>query len=128
MNKLGAAINAILGKMVSLGSSSSSGIEIGSIGINTPTHIRFSYKYFCGSKTRGIRACEGKTITINYSSEVVQGELNIQILDHQKESLIKLESGVSGTKEITATKNSIYQLVISGIKTEGGFDIKWSVK
>lgn len=128
MNKIGVAINSLFGNIISMGMSSSIGIEIGSIGINTPHHIRYSYIYFSGTKIRGIRAGEGKTISFNFTSKVKKGELRMQIMNPDQVSPIQLAVGITGTSDIKTQKNGIYKLVISGTNTEGGFDISWVVK
>jgi hypothetical protein len=59
---------------------------------------------------------------------VKSGTLSIQILDPSKTAVSNLTAGTSGTTEINADNGGIYQLVITGTKTEGSYNVSWSVK
>ena len=128
MKKLIAVISSAFGKIPFIGYSSFNGVEMGSLGLNTPNHIKFSYKYFNGTKIRGIRASAGKTISLNYTSKVTQGELTLQILDPTRVALTPLQIGTTGTTEIKTLEDGTYELVITGSKTAGSYDVSWSVK
>jgi len=50
-------------------------------GSNVGRKIKGTYQFFDGTKIKLISAKEGKTITINFASEVKEGELTMSILD-----------------------------------------------
>jgi hypothetical protein len=128
LKKLIATVRSAFGKISFIGYSSFNGVEIGAFGLNTQNHIKFSYKYFNGTKIRGIRASAGKAISVNYTSKVTRGELTLQILDPDKIAIAQLETGITETTEIKNLKDGTYKLVITGTKTEGSYDVSWSVK
>jgi hypothetical protein len=127
MGKLAEQINSTLEKIVSMASSSSNGVEIGSVNINTPHHLRFSCVYFSGTKIRGILADAGNIIIINYSLKVEKGEIKIQILGPDNAAPIQL-TAAAGTSEIKALMKGTYRLVVTGVNARGLCDISWSVK
>jgi len=101
---------------------------VGAVGSNGPNHTTESYHYLNGTKTVGISAGAGKMIDVTYTSTVESGALSLQILDPSKNLAAQLTSGTSGTTEISAGGGGIYQLVITGTKTEGSYNISWAVK
>jgi hypothetical protein len=101
---------------------------VGAVGSNGPNHAQESYHYFNGTNTFGISTSAGKTIDCTYSSAVKSGTLSIQILDPSKTAVSNLTAGTSGTTEINSGNGGVYQLVITGTKTEGSYNVSWSVK
>jgi hypothetical protein len=63
------------------------------------------YQFFDGTKIKTIRAKEGKTIIINFTSAVQEGELIISILDSSNDLVANLETNTTGIKEINSDKN-----------------------
>jgi hypothetical protein len=90
--------------------------------------IKGSYQLFDGTKIKAISAKEGKTIVINYASEVQEGELTISVLDRSNNLVVNLETNTTGTKEINSDINQKYLLVIKGTKTKGSFNVNWQIK
>jgi hypothetical protein len=101
---------------------------VGAVGSNGSNHTTESYHYLNGTKTIGISADAGKIIDVTYTSTVKSGALSLRILDPSKNLAAQLPSGNSGTTEISVGSGGTYQLVITGTKTEGSYDISWSVK
>ena len=99
--------------------------KIGYSGSAGGKHIKGSYRYFSGTKTMSIRARQGDTITVNFSSEVRRGELSLSIVDSSNNLVAALETNTSGVKKINADKKEKYRLVIKGTGTEGNFDLSW---
>ena len=97
-------------------------------GSNVGNKINGSYKLYTGTKAKTIEVEKGKTIVIDYSSEVKKGELTIKILAPDENVALELEPNKSGTKELKAEEAGKYKLIITGSKTEGNFNIKWEVK
>ncbi len=109
---------------------SASGCKItrGYVGTNVGNHISATYQLFNGTKTKSIRVDAGKTMVIDYSSEVKKGNLEIKLLDVKKELFAGLETNITGTKTITAVDSEKYELVITGADTEGSFDVSWETQ
>jgi hypothetical protein len=103
-------------------------IEVMYSGSNVGNKIDGSYKLFTGTKTKTINAEKGKTIVINYSSEVKKGELTLKIYDSDENVALELETNKTGIKELIPEKDGKYKLIITGSKTEGNFNVKWDIK
>ena len=101
---------------------------VGAIGSNGPNHTSESYHYLNGTKTIDINTSAGQTIDVTYASTVKSGALSLRILDPSKTSVAEPAAGTSGTTEISAANGGTYQLVITGTKTEGSYNVSWSVK
>ena len=89
--------------------------------------IKGSYQFFDGTKIKVISAKEGKTIVINFASEVQEGELTMSILDPSNDLVAELQTNTTGIKEINSDKNQKYRLVIKGTQTKGSFNVNWKI-
>ena len=89
--------------------------------------IKGSYQFFDGTKIKVISAKEGKTIVINFASEVQEGELTMSILDPSNDLVAELQTNTTGIKEINSDKNQKYRLVIRGTQTKGSFNVNWEI-
>jgi archaellum biogenesis ATPase FlaH len=96
-------------------------------GSNVGRKIKGTYQFFDGTKIKLISAKEGKTITINFASDVKEGELTMSILDSSNNIVVNLEINTTGTKEINSDKNQKYRLVIRGTQTKGSFNVNWEI-
>ena len=96
-------------------------------GSNVGRKIKGTYQFFDGTKIKNIVAKEGKTIIINFTSEVQEGELTISILDSSNGLVANLETNTTGIKEINSDKNQKYRLVIKGTQTKGSFNVNWKI-
>ena len=96
-------------------------------GSNVGRKIKGTYQFFEGTKIKLISAKEGKTIVINFASEVKEGELTMSILDSSNDLVAELETNTTGTREINSDKNQKYRLVIRGIQTKGSFNVNWEI-
>jgi len=96
-------------------------------GSNVGRKIKGSYQFFNGTKIKVISAKEGKTIVINFASEVKEGELTMRILDSSDNLVVNLETNTTGTKKIDSDKNQKYRLVIRGTQTKGSFRVNWEI-
>ena len=94
---------------------------------NVGKKIKGSYQFFDGTKIKVINAKEGKTIVINFASEVQEGELTMSILDSSNDLVAELQTNTTGTKEIDRDKNQKYRLVIRGTQTKGSFNVNWEI-
>jgi len=96
-------------------------------GSNVGRKIKGSYQFFDGTKIKVISAKEGKTIVVNFASEVKEGELTMGILDSTNALVAELETNTTGTREINSDKNQKYRLVIRGTQTKGSFNVNWEI-
>jgi hypothetical protein len=96
-------------------------------GSNVGRKIKGTYQFFDGTKIKLISAKEGKTIAINFASEVQEGELTMSILDSSNNLVAELATNTTGTKEINNDKNQKYRLVIRGTQTKGSFNVNWEI-
>jgi hypothetical protein len=112
------ALQVISHHKVTMGYSGSSGAK----------HIKGSYKYFSGTKIKGISAKQGETIIFSFSSEAKKGELTLQVIDSLNNPVAQFETNTSGTREINSDRKQKYRLVIKGTSTEGSFSISWEIR
>lgn len=105
-----------------------SNIQLLSIGSNVGNKINYTYKLFSGTRTKSIDVEKGKTIVIDYTSEVKKGELTLEIFDPNENVALELEANKTGTEELIAEMDGKYKLIITGRKTDGSFNVKWDVK
>jgi hypothetical protein len=105
-----------------------SNIQILHVGSNFGNKISSSHIYFTGTQTKSINAEKGKTIVLDYSSEVKKGTLSLKIFDPDKKEVLELETNEAGTKELKVEKDGKYKLIIKGSKTDGNYKVKWVVK
>ena len=89
--------------------------------------VKGSYQLFDGTKIKFISAKEGKTIVINFASEVKEGELTMSILDSSNDLVSELETNTTETRKINSDKNQKYRLVIRGTQTKGSFNVNWEI-
>jgi thymidine phosphorylase len=102
--------------------------SVGYIGSNSGNKITASYYLFSGTKTATIDVVAGKTLVVNYKSQVKQGELTIKLFDSEKKLVAELETNTTGTKTIKTAFSEKYELNITGTNTEGSFTVDWEVK
>lgn len=97
-------------------------------GSNIGNKINGSYKLFTGTRSKTINIEKGKTILIDYSSEVNKGELTMKIFDSDEKVALELDTNTSGSKELKSKNGGKYELIITGSKSDGNFSIKWDEK
>lgn len=86
------------------------------------------YGYLNGTQHKTIKLNSGEELTVNYSSVVKKGSLEILFLDSDKHKIKNLLDDNSGKFKYTANKSGKYYLKIVGDKTEGQFNLDWSAK
>lgn len=86
------------------------------------------YGYLNGTQHRTIKLNSGDELTVNYSSVVKKGSLQILFLDTEKHKIKNLLEDNSGKFKYTADKSGKYYLKIVGDKTEGQFNLDWKAK
>jgi hypothetical protein len=128
MNKRLAGVIVVLALISCVIFSSCDAEMVGAVGSNGPDHATESYHYLNGTKSIDIGTSAGQTIDVIYASTVKSGALSLQLLDPSKTQVTDIAAGTSGTTEISAGNGGIYHLVITGTKTEGSYNVSWSVK
>ncbi len=103
-------------------------IAVLNIGSSAGNQMHYTYKLFTGTKTKKISVEKGKTIVIDYSSEVKKGELTLKVFDPDKNVVLELEKNKSENKELKVEKDGEYKFVITGKKADGNISVKWDVK
>jgi major membrane immunogen (membrane-anchored lipoprotein) len=103
-------------------------VTMGYVGSNSGNQINGSFHLFNGTKTNTIEVHQGKVTFIHYDSEVKQGELTMKIFNSEKELLLDLKTNTAGTESIIAVADEKYELVITGVDTEGSFSVDWEEK
>lgn len=86
------------------------------------------YGYLNGTKHKNIKLNSGDELTVDYSSVVKKGSLEILLLDTDKHKIKNLLEDNSGKFKYTANKSGKYYLKIVGDKTEGQFNLHWNTK
>lgn len=86
------------------------------------------YGYLNGTKHKNMKLNSGEELTVNYSSVVKKGSLEILLLDTDKHKIKNLLDDNSGKFKYIANKSGKYYLKIVGNKTEGQFNLDWDAK
>lgn len=86
------------------------------------------YGYLNGTQHKTIKLNSGDELTVNYSSVVKKGSLEILFLDTEKNKIKNLLEDNSGKFKYTANKSGKYYLKIVGDKTGGQFNLDWHAK
>lgn len=99
-----------------------------SIENSTFSSWNIKYGYLNGTKHKNIKLKSGDELTVNYSSVIKKGSLQILFLDTEKRKIKNLLEDNSGKFKYTANKSGKYYLKIVGDKTEGQFNLEWHIK
>jgi len=86
------------------------------------------YVYLNGTQHKTIKLNSGDEFTVNYSSVVKKGSLEILFLDTEKHKIKNLLEDNGGKFKYTVNKSGKYYLKIVGDKTEGQFNLDWNAK
>jgi|GEM_PF-3503077 len=86
------------------------------------------YGYLNGTQHKTIKLNSGDEFTVNYSSVVKKGSLEILFLDTEKHKIKNLLEDNGGKFKYTVNKSGKYYLKIVGDKTEGQFNLDWNAK
>lgn len=86
------------------------------------------YSYLNGAKNKSVELNSGNELTINYSSRVKKGSLEILLLDTRKHKIKNLLEGQSGKFKYTANESGKYYVEVVGNKTSGQFNLDWHIK
>lgn len=93
-----------------------------------PGKFNASFSYFNGNKYSSISVKEGQTLTLNYKSDIEEGEFKIKLYDSDKELEAEIEKNTEDIKEFKIEKGGKYKLEIVGEKAKGSFDISWKTE
>jgi 5,10-methenyltetrahydromethanopterin hydrogenase len=101
---------------------------MGYVGTNVGNRIVAAYHLFNDTETATIDVEAGKTLVVNYTSDVKQGKLTIKIFNSADELVAELPSNTTGTQQIYTTSHEKYKLEITGDDTEGSFNVNWETQ
>ncbi|MEQ8998150.1 MAG: hypothetical protein RID53_16780 [Coleofasciculus sp. B1-GNL1-01] len=86
-------IQSLLFALVVIGlSACSSSLRVGWFSRNLPTQTKASYNTFTGTERRKIEVDAGNEVVLDVQSEVTKGDLEIRILEPDKEVLKRIET------------------------------------
>jgi hypothetical protein len=96
-----------------------------------PGHVNYSFQYFDGPFTRSVSATAGQTLTLDYSTIVNAGNLEIQI-DNPAGTVVwqktfNPSANVTNSTQIDIQQNGGYQIIVDGHQASGSFQIDWQV-
>ncbi len=103
-------------------------VNIGYVGTNVGNRIVAAYTLFNDTETATIDVDAGKTLIVNYTSDVKQGKLTIKIFNSADELVAELPSNTTGTKSIYTASHEKYKLEVAGDGTEGSFNVSWETQ
>lgn len=106
-----------------------SNVRIGWAGSNIPGNIAYSYTRFTGEETDYFVAASGQKLILEYTAEVHEGSLDMQIEGTEQQVLWGnyLEQSAEDEIEIYLEEPGMYQVIIKGNDTEGSFRITWQL-
>ncbi|MFP4122718.1 hypothetical protein [Coleofasciculus sp.] len=100
---------------------------VGWFTINLPTQTKASYNNFTGTERRKIKVDAGDEVVLDVQSEVTQGDLDIQILEPDKDVLKRIETNRDREYTFEAEETGNYWIVITGDNAGGSYEIKWDI-
>ncbi len=108
-------------------SACSSSLRVGWFTINLPTQTKASYHTFTGTEQRKIEIDAGDEVVLDVQSEVTKGDLDIQILEPDKDVLKRIETNRDREYTFEAEETGNYWIVITGDNAGGSYEIKWDI-
>lgn len=99
--------------------------KVGYMGSNVGNRINGSYHLFTGKEIKKVSWTKREIFTVNCSSVVKKGTLNITLLNSQGETVKKFPTGSKIEQQINVTSTGKYEFVIQGTNTEGNFSLSW---
>lgn len=106
--------------------SNGTSFTIMSIENSSASRLKASYRYFDGTNARKVYLKQGETLKIHFTSEVKKGDLVINILNNNGETLKILDSNIEGNENVKAEADGEYTIRVKGNGTRGSYDVNWS--
>jgi hypothetical protein len=100
---------------------------VGWFTINLPSQTKASYNNFTGTERRKIKVDAGDEVVLDVQSEVTKGDLDIQILEPDKDVLKRIETNRDREYTFEAEETGNYWIVITGDNAGGSYEIKWDI-
>ena len=106
-----------------------SNVRIGWVGSNIPGSITYSYTKFTGEETDYFVAASSQKLVLEYTAEVSEGSLDIQVEGPEQKVLWGnyLEQSAEDQIELHLEEPGRYQIIIKGNDAEGSFHINWQL-
>jgi len=121
-------IKSLLFGLVLIGiSACSTSLRVGWFSRNLPTQTTASYNTFTGTERRQIEVDAGDEVVLDVQSEVTKGDLNIRILEPDKDVLKRIETNRDREYTFKAEESGNYWVVITGDNAGGSYEIQWDV-
>lgn len=121
-------IKSLLFGLVLIGiSACSTSLRVGWFSRNLPTQTTASYNTFTGTERRQIEVDAGDEVVLDVQSEVTKGDLNIRILEPDKDVLKRIETNRDREYTFEAEESGNYWVVITGDNAGGSYEIQWDV-
>ncbi|MFP4104371.1 hypothetical protein [Coleofasciculus sp.] len=105
----------------------STSLRVGWFSRNLPTQTKASYNTFTGTERRQIEVDAGDKVVLDVQSEVTKGDLDIQILEPDKDVLKRIETNRDREYTFEAEETGNYWVVITGDNAGGSYEIQWDV-
>lgn len=99
--------------------------KVAYVGNNTSNGIDASFELFTGTEFKNIRVWSGERIILNYDSEITDGDLIIYVDDTEGNLVHALDMNETGTIEIIAYYDGLYEVSITGKEAKGSFHVSW---
>ncbi|WP_346912940.1 hypothetical protein [Clostridium sp.] len=86
--------------------------------------IKGSYEEYNGYYEYSIKFATD-VVKFDIDSETLNGEINVKLIDKEKNEVFSVEKPADFKKEVEINKDEKYIIVIEGKNHEGDFNIKW---
>ncbi len=91
--------------------------------------MRATYTLFDGKSGTTVDLAAGEMLTLVYDLEITKGSVSLQIADPDRRVVWEdsFNENSTGRTSVTAENEGLYQLVVIGDSTRGGFDLHWEI-
>jgi predicted small secreted protein len=105
-------------------------VEIGFNESVQPGKWQATYEAFTGTKSQGVQASAGQTLTLKYTAVVDRGSLEIKIQDATAHVLwdATIFENAQESVQLQVFQTGQYTIIVHGAETGGSFDISWEAK
>lgn len=102
-------------------------VKVGFVGNRVDNHMEAKFKYFDGKETDIEKFKEGSTVSFNYTINISEGNLKLEIVDDE-DNVIAKSKDKAGEVSFKVDKTQNYKINLIADKSKGNYSITWDEK
>lgn len=102
-------------------------VKVGFVGNRVGNHMEAKFKYFDGKETDIEKFKEGSTVSFNYTINISEGNLKLEIVDDE-DNVIAKSKDKAGEVSFKVDKTQNYKINLIADKSKGNYSITWDEK